>query len=86
MDGIMPRDDLLAFARRDWAGIEAEKARFWTERKASMSPAEALAVGDALRRHALKPGWPDSIEREAGLAVHRRVSEVLNAVSRNRPR
>jgi hypothetical protein len=84
----MTRDDILAFAGRDWVAIEAEKARFWAERKASMSPSEALAVGDALRRHAqaLKPDWPDSAERAADLAGHRRVSEALNAVSRYRAR
>jgi len=84
----MNRDDVLAFARRDWAALEAEKARFWTERKASMSPSEALTVGDALRRHAqaLKPDWPDFAERAADLAVHCRVSEALNAVSRHRAR
>jgi hypothetical protein len=88
MDGMVRRDDVLAFARRDWAAVEAEKARFWVERKASMSPSEALAVGDALRRHAqaLKPGWPDSTERASDLAVHRRVSEALNAVARYRAR
>jgi hypothetical protein len=84
----MTRDEILAFAGRDWAAIEAEKARFWAERKASMSPSEALAVGDGLRRHAqsMKPNWPDPAERAADLDVHRRVSEALNAVSRHRAR
>lgn len=46
-----------------------------------MSPAEALELGDALRRHALllKPDWPDPTERAAELAVHRRIAEALRA-------
>jgi hypothetical protein len=84
----MRRDDVLAFARRDWAAVEDAKARFWAERKSSMSAADALAVGDGLRRHAqaVKPDWPSPADRAADLAVHSRVSEALGAVSRYRSR
>jgi hypothetical protein len=53
----MRREDVLAFARRDWAAVGEAKAAFWAERKASLSPNQVLALGDALRRHArsLKP-------------------------------
>lgn len=80
----MRRDDLVAFARRDWAALEQEKAAFWAERKALLSAAQVLALGDELRRHAqtLKPDWPDAAEQAEDLAVHRRVSEALGAASR----
>lgn len=84
----MNRDDVVAFARRDWAAIAADKSRFWAERKSSMSAGDALAVGDGLRRHAqaVKPDWPDPVERADDLAVHCRVAEALGAVSRHRAR
>ena len=80
--------DILAFARRDWAAIEREKARFWAERKSHMTAAEALELGDALRRHtqSLKPDWPRADERTADLAVHLRVAEALRAVPADRAR
>jgi hypothetical protein len=47
-----------------------------------MTAADALELGDALRRHAqsLRPDWPDAAERVADLAVHTRVAEALRAV------
>jgi hypothetical protein len=79
----MQREDIRAFARRDWAAIAEAKARFWAERKRSMTPAEALATAEMLRQHALllKPGWPDAEERAADLALHVRISKALRAVS-----
>jgi hypothetical protein len=77
--------DIRSFARRDWAALEREKARFWAERKPAMTPEEALAVGDALRRHAqrVRPDWPDAAERAADVALHARVAEALRAVCRH---
>jgi hypothetical protein len=84
----MDAADIRAFARRDWASLEDEKARFWAHRKSTMSPSEALAVADDLRAHAqaLKPDWPDPAERAADLALHRRVSEAHRACSKLRSR
>jgi hypothetical protein len=84
----MDAADIRAFVARDWAGLEDQKARFWADRKRTMSPSEALEVADGLRRHAqaLKPDWPDPAERAADLAVHRRVAEALGACSRLRSR
>ena len=78
----MDRDDILAFARRDWATIAESKTRYWLERKRTLSAAELLAVGDELRRHALavRPDWPTGAERAADLATHERVTEALRAV------
>lgn len=80
----MNRDDLIAFARRDWAAAAAAKSAYWADRKRQMSPAEAIALGDALRRHALavRPDWPDRHDRAADAAAHRRVSEALHATAR----
>jgi hypothetical protein len=84
----MKREDIRAFAGRDWPAIAEAKARFWAERKRSMTPAEALATAEMLRQHALqmKPGWPDAEERAADLALHVRLSEALHAVSPDRSR
>lgn len=78
----MTREDLVNFAARDWAAIEHDKARYWAERKREMSPAEALRVGDDLRRHAkmIQPDWPSERERLADRESHSRVAEALRAV------
>jgi hypothetical protein len=75
---------LRAFARRDWSALQEHKERYWIERKRTMTPADALGVGDALRRHAraLHGDWPDADERAADIAVHVRVAEALGAVAR----
>lgn len=79
----MTREEILAFARRDWAALADAKSEYWVERKRSMTAADALAVGEALRQHVheLRPDWPDASERAADMAVHLRVSEALHAVS-----
>lgn len=79
----MNRDDLVRFATRDWAAIEQDKAHYWAERKKSMSPAEALAMGNDMRVHALavRPAAPDAGDRDADADTHRRVSEALRAVT-----
>jgi hypothetical protein len=76
------RDDLVRFATRDWAAVEAGKAQYWAERKRGMTPAEALRLGDDLRRFAetVRPDWPTAAERAADHQVHERVTEALRAV------
>ena len=73
------KEDVIAFARRDWRAIAALKRRRWAEQRRHMTAAEALAVGDALRDHlsALRSGWPTEEDRLEDLAVHIRVSESL---------
>jgi len=77
------RSDILAFVRRDWSLANDEKTAFWAERKRRIPAAEAVRLGDELRRHArlLRPEWPDAAERAEDLAVHVRVSEALRAVA-----
>jgi hypothetical protein len=84
----MKREEIRAFAWRDWAAIADAKTAFWAERKRSMTAEEALATAEMLRQHALqvKPGWPDAGERAADLAMHVSVSAALRAVSSDRCR
>ena len=77
----MRKEDLIAFAHRDWNAVAALKRRWWAEQKSRMSPAEALAVGDELRHHvsALRD-WPTEDDRRKDLASHMRLSEMLRRV------
>lgn len=78
----MNREDIRAFAGRNWGLVEQAKRRFWRERKQTLSPVEALAIGDGLRRHvrALRPDWPSEKERAEDLEVHARVAASLRSV------
>ncbi len=84
----MKQADIVAFVRREWWLVEEEKAAFWAQHKRAVSAAEALRLGDELRRHArlIQPAWPDAAERADDLAVHVRVSEALRAVARHHAR
>ncbi len=78
----MRKEDVIAFARRDWQAIAALKRRRWTDQTSGMKPADALSVGDELRHHvsALLDGWPGEEDRRKDIAVHIRVSESLRHV------
>jgi hypothetical protein len=78
----MRREDLMEFAARDRAPVEALRAEHWRGYQAAAGPLAALDLADGLRRHAiaLHPGWPDEEARSEDLAVHRRVSEALRSV------
>ncbi|MBI1876285.1 MAG: hypothetical protein HYS05_20665 [Acidobacteria bacterium] len=84
----MKRADVVAFARRDWRLIDEIKASYWVERKRTLPPAEAIRLGDDLRRYvlAVRPAWPSEADRDDDLSVHVRVAEALSAVSQHRPR
>lgn len=79
---------MAAFATRDWAEIERRKRRWIAEQQASLTPAEALAMGDALRNHALAvhPDWPTPEMRRADLEAHVRLCEMLRRVQPPRSR
>jgi len=78
----MREEDVIAFARRDWAAIAALKRQRWATQKSRMTPGEALRIGDELRHHvnAFRHGWPTEKDRRDDLAVHIRVSESLRRV------
>jgi hypothetical protein len=75
----MRREDILAYVNRDWRAVAESKERFWAERKKRMTPAEAVAFADDWRAYVAqrRPDWPSSEERNADLATHARVSEML---------
>jgi hypothetical protein len=79
----MTRQDLARFAARVWSAVDDDKARYWAGRKRTMSPADALRLGEVLRRHArgMRPDWPSDDERQADLDTHVRVARALRAVT-----
>jgi len=84
----MRKEDVIAFARRDWAALERIKRERWAEERAAMTAADVLGMGDALRHHAkaLHPDWPTGDDRKKDLAVHLRVSECLRSVAATKHR
>jgi hypothetical protein len=77
----MRREDLIAFARRDWQSVTAAKERFWAEEKRRMTATEAIRLsGDLLAAASRRIDWPSADERQADLAMHARVSEDLQRV------
>ena len=84
----MRKEDLIAYANRDWAGNERSKWQFRAKQAREMTATEKLAIGDALRHHAysLHPHWPTAEHRAEDLAVHIRVSECLRSVDPKRGR
>lgn len=84
----MTRDDVVAFVYRDWAAVADDKARYWAERKATLSLLDLLRISADMREHAraVRPDWPTEADRAADAAVHQRVSQALRAVADIRPR
>jgi len=84
----MTRDDVVAFVARDWAAVADRKARYWSERKATLSLPDLLRISADMREHVrtVRPDWPTEADRAADAAVHERVSEALRAVASIRPR
>jgi hypothetical protein len=75
------KEDLIAYARRDWAAVEERKRAHWAAER--LTPEEALRLGDELRRHVatLQPNWPSAEDRQGDLATHIRVAESLRRVN-----
>ena len=80
----MRREDLIAFANRDWKRVAEAKEQYWAEQKQRMTPAEALTLSNNLRRDVIRrrPDWPSEEERRLDLETHARVSESLQRVRR----
>jgi hypothetical protein len=70
---------LQEFARRRRDLVERLKAEFWSEEKRRLTPVEALAVADGLRRHtaSIRPEWPSDRERARDLRSHQELSRKL---------
>jgi hypothetical protein len=78
------RRDLEALLSRGWdAAARSEEAYF-----RALPAAEKLRISDELRRSAqmLRPDWPSAPDREADLACHVRVAELLRRVPSPRKR
>lgn len=80
--GCMRREDLIAFARRDWQMVAAMKERFWVGQKKQMTATEALHIADDLRCAVIgrRHDWPSDDDRRSDFATHARVSESLQRV------
>ncbi len=80
----MRKEDLVAFARRDWSRIAAAKDAYWADRKQRMAADDALRLGDALRQQVLtlRSDWPTDEQRLEDLAAHVRLMEMLRRVPR----
>jgi hypothetical protein len=78
----MTRDEILAYARRDWAAVEAAKFLGWAEERSLRSAGEALGMAGALREavRRLRPDWPSREERDRDLAEHVELSRRLRRV------
>jgi hypothetical protein len=78
------REDVAAFARRDWDAVVASKDEQWLAERRRRGVAWCIGIADELRRQVLaqRPGWPSPEEREEDLAAHERVAKVLRRVHR----
>jgi hypothetical protein len=76
-------DSIREFVQRDWAAVEDESASFWAAHARTMTPSARMELSAALFHHVrtIRPSWPSATEREADLAHHNRVAEVLHAIA-----
>jgi hypothetical protein len=74
--------DATALQTRDWTEVREAKEAYWATVKSGMTPLEAVRLGDELRAHVrtLRPEWPTPDDRDADIAVHARVAEMLSRV------
>jgi hypothetical protein len=78
------RQDVAAFARRDWKALAASKDESWLAERRRRGVAWCIQIADELRRQVVtqRPTWPSPEEREADIAVHLRVGRALRRVGR----
>lgn len=76
------RQDLIAFAQRDWPAIADLKTAAWIKRRQQLGPTDSSRTSDDLRRHvrATRPDWPTDAARAADLASHVALGESLRRV------
>jgi hypothetical protein len=79
---VISKEDLIAYARRDWAAFERMKRERWAEQREQMTAADVLRMGDALREwvQTIHPDWPTDEDRKKDIATHIRVAEMLRRV------
>lgn len=78
------REDLIQFARRDWAAVARAKDLHWLRRRAALPESDLWRRSDDLLRHARTASrvGPSRSEPFADWHVHHRVGLALRAVSR----
>lgn len=78
------REDLIRFARRDWAAVAHAKEQHWLRQKqASSGPDQCRRVDDLLRYVRAATGASASLaDRLSDMHVHHRVGLALRAVTR----
>ena len=78
----MRREELVAFATRDWRAVDDAKRQYWVDWKRRHGAAGAIALAEDLRRQAklARPDWPSDAERLDDLRTHLRVSALLQRV------
>ena len=78
----MRREDLIAYASRDWSAIAEEKTRAWLEARERRTATESLLLSGTLRDYvqSLHPDWPTESDRHEDLLHHQRVSKALQSV------
>ena len=82
MNGVKPAD-LRAFAHRDWTAVERAKLDYWVELASTAGAGPALAIADALRRHAARfAALGDDAGRAEDLAHHVTLKRRIDAASR----
>jgi hypothetical protein len=54
------KEDVIAYAERDWSAIAAFKRHRWAYEKSRITASDALPVADELRQHvnAIQGDWP----------------------------
>lgn len=80
----MERDDLLAFAHRDWSAVEQGKRQYWAERYRRDGSGPALHASALLLEHARRLGSPilSEAERANDFAHHRALRDRLDRAAR----
>ncbi|MBK8943213.1 MAG: hypothetical protein IPM79_37855 [Polyangiaceae bacterium] len=79
----MKREDLIAYARRDWSTLAEVKREFLLTRRAKLGAAVNFEVVDTLRAqvHAQRPDYPRTADRQADLDAHILLADRLRRAS-----
>ena len=76
----MTRDDLQAFATRDWAAVNDADASHWAAEFKEHGPAATVDASRALWEHVrrIRPNWPTAGDSDRDLAEHIRLKRLLD--------
>ncbi len=79
----MKREDLIAFARRDWGALAELEPELQRTRRAKRGAAASFEVVDELRAqvHAMHPDYPSEADRQADLDAHILLADRLRRAS-----